>query len=1263
MQALRHGLLGMSGRRLVPLLIFLVALLAIGIRYQYQMDQMVAEVEAIETQRLRDRLGIDQNRIDVRMGMSDPLTLRRIVSALGLHDGLDHAYLVSPRNAVLASLSRADIGRTLDEALSRVGERERERLRALLTGPVSTGIDISVDRKASLLTGWVPLLDGHRLGVLVDIGVPLAQRRHLAQQELAAEALAALGVATLLALLLHLIWFRRAQKLVTALDRMGTGDLSARAGLTGEDELAQIGRATDHMAWQLQADRTVALHLSELVNRSPLVVIEWRREPGWPVHYVNDNIRQWGYDPQALVGGRVPFASLLHPDDAEWVGVEVDRFLEQGPDEYHQEYRILRADGSTAWVHDHTRHERDEHGQVVRISGILLDISAQKEAQLAQREQAELLRMFYELPFLGMAISSPTDKRWLQVNDQLCEILGYPREELLRKTWAEMTPPGDLERNVALFDDLIAGLRSGYRMSKRFVRKDGRMVHTEIDVRAVRDEIGQVRQLFATIQDVSERKRYEQALQQMQDQMLKAQRLGNMGSWTIDLRSRRFSASPQALVIYGTDPARPEMSLEEADALVVPEDRALVREAVRRGASTGEPSDLRCRVLNPVRGVRHLHVRAEFEREDGQFVRCVGMVVDETDLVEAQRDRDRLVSVLEATPDIVSMADPQGQVFYFNRAGYEVLGLPHDAPLADAISRVHPPWAARLVKEEAIPVAIAQGRWLGETAVNGADGREIPMSQMILSHHGPDGQLMYLSTILRDISERKAAEAALREQGRVLAEAQDLSRMGNWRIDLRSRQVSWSRALFPLLGFDPDTDQASMENFLATVHPDDRARMERTMQEHLGGKDGETRVVEHRVVMPEGVRYLETRARLSCDEQGKPMRLFGTTMDVTERVLASQVVTELKDMLEQAETVSLLGSWAGDAETQRLNVSAQLFRNLGLEPADRPPSDEQYLERIHPDDRPVVMEDMRTLRAGGPPEDFVFRTNPAHGPVRWMRRTARRIDRSAQGLQPRYIGTVLDITESVHAEEQLRHINQALEQRVAERTAQLSQANQELEAFSYTVSHDLKAPLRGIDGYSQLLVEEYGDKLDEEGRHFVRRIRHGVQQMGELISDLLEYSRMERRDMAAGPVAIRPLVESVLEGFHADIERQGAQVRTGLDDFTLALDREGISVVLRNLIGNALKFSRDSSPPEVEIGSRVENGRRVLWVRDNGVGFDMKYHHRMFGIFQRLHRAEEFPGTGVGLALVAKAVQRMGGRVWAESIPGAGATFYLEFPQ
>jgi signal transduction histidine kinase len=367
-------------------------------------------------------------------------------------------------------------------------------------------------------------------------------------------------------------------------------------------------------------------------------------------------------------------------------------------------------------------------------------------------------------------------------------------------------------------------------------------------------------------------------------------------------------------------------------------------------------------------------------------------------------------------------------------------------------------------------------------------------------------------------------------------------------------------------------------------------------------------------------------------------------------------------MLEQAEAVSRLGSWAFDSDTGHLRWSPQMFRNMGMPWSEVPPSIDAYCERIHPDDVRQVRAAIERLVHAQDVPTVAFRTHPAFGPARWMRRTVHRIPRDAEGRGPRYIGILLDITEAVEAEERLSRLNQELERRVAERTEQLSVANRELEAFSYTVSHDLKAPLRGIDGYSQLLVEEYGARLDDDGRLFVQRIRQGVQQMVELISDLLEYSRMERRDMAQEPVSLQPLIEQILDSYHADIEQQGTQVRLSLEPVTLPLDREGISVVLRNLIGNALKFSRGSAAPAIEVGVSTESGRRILWVRDNGVGFDMKYHDRIFGIFQRLHRPEEFPGTGVGLALVAKAVQRMGGRVWAESALGAGATFYLEFP-
>jgi signal transduction histidine kinase len=322
---------------------------------------------------------------------------------------------------------------------------------------------------------------------------------------------------------------------------------------------------------------------------------------------------------------------------------------------------------------------------------------------------------------------------------------------------------------------------------------------------------------------------------------------------------------------------------------------------------------------------------------------------------------------------------------------------------------------------------------------------------------------------------------------------------------------------------------------------------------------------------------------------------------------------------------------------------------------------EDYLERLHPDDRAHVAAFMLAMSRGESVSDSSFRTNPAHGELRWFQGTVRRQDRDVSQM-PLYSGTMLDITPVKQAEELLRRTNEALEQRVQERTAQLSEANHELEAFSYTVSHDLRAPLRGIDGYSQLLLEEYGPQLDEEGRHFVERVRAGVSQMSELISDLLDYSHLDRQTMGSDSVEVQPAIERLLELYASDIERNRAEVVQQVEPLTLRLDREGFKLALRNLIGNALKFSCSAAAPRIEIGASQRGQSCLIWVKDNGVGFDMQYHDRIFGIFQRLHRAEDYPGTGVGLALVSKAVQRMGGRVWAQSEVGQGATFYLEFP-
>lgn len=276
------------------------------------------------------------------------------------------------------------------------------------------------------------------------------------------------------------------------------------------------------------------------------------------------------------------------------------------------------------------------------------------------------------------------------------------------------------------------------------------------------------------------------------------------------------------------------------------------------------------------------------------------------------------------------------------------------------------------------------------------------------------------------------------------------------------------------------------------------------------------------------------------------------------------------------------------------------------------------------------------------------------------------LEKQAKALQNTNTRLHLEITEHQQTQQDIFHLNQELEQRVIQRTSQLKVANQELEAFSYSVSHDLRAPLRSIDGFSQALLDDYGERLDAEGQEFLRRVRAASQRMAQLIDDLLYLSRITRGEMIRQPVDLSGLAELVAQELQQNNPQRQVEIVIQ-PKVTADGDPRLLRAVLENLLGNAWKFTGQREQGRIEFG--MERNRSttidalpvesVYYVRDNGAGFDPAYAEKLFGVFQRLHRVDEFPGTGIGLATVQRIIHRHGGKVWADGEVGKGATFFF----
>jgi PAS domain S-box-containing protein len=379
-----------------------------------------------------------------------------------------------------------------------------------------------------------------------------------------------------------------------------------------------------------------------------------------------------------------------------------------------------------------------------------------------------------------------------------------------------------------------------------------------------------------------------------------------------------------------------------------------------------------------------------------------------------------------------------------------------------------------------------------------------------------------------------------------------------------------------------------------------------------------------------------------------------------ERKRAEESLRLMNERFTLATRAGRLGVWDWDLQKNELIWDSRMYELYGVKREDFAGAYEAWLQGIHPDDRAASDEISKQAQRGEREYDTEFRVVWPDGSIHYLKAYGQFV-KDAEGKRVRMTGVNYDITELKEAEHKVTELNRDLERRVNERTAQLETANKELEAFSYSVSHDLRTPLRAIDGFSHILLEDYAGKLDDEGKRLLNVVRTNTSRMGQLIDDILQFSRSGRLEMTLSEIDMEQLAREICAELQPSAA--GGKLQFEIESIPAARgDRAMMHQVFVNLLSNAIKFSRTNKTPKVLVGASVKEEETVYFVKDNGVGFDMQYVDKLFGVFQRLHSVNEFEGTGIGLAIVKRIIDRHGGRVWAEGKVNEGATIYFALP-
>lgn len=642
--------------------------------------------------------------------------------------------------------------------------------------------------------------------------------------------------------------------------------------------------------------------------------------------------------------------------------------------------------------------------------------------------------------------------------------------------------------------------------------------------------------------------------------------------------------------------------------------------------------------------------------ETGRVVGASSIARDISERKKAEEDLRRAArysrSLIEASLDPLVTISKEGKITDVNEATEKATGIPrHRLIGSDFCDYFTDPGKARAGYQQVFEKGLV---WDYPLAIRNPSGSAMEVLYNATVFKGPNGEVEGVFAAARDITERKRAVDELQLSRERLTLAQNAAHAGTFDWDIQNNVNLWTPEVEAVHGLAPGEFGGKYEDWEAMVLPEDLPAARSCIASSLASGEfaGEWRIRRRN----DGeIRWITARAKILYDAHGKPWRMIGLNMDVTERKQAEAALLDSEQKFRTlANSVPQL-VWMCTPEGLNVYFNHRWVDYTGLTLEES--YGRNWSKPFHPDDQQAAWDAWNHAVATGDTYRIDCRLRAANGDYRWfLIKGVPMCDED--GRIVRWFGTCTDIDDLKRAEGEIRTLNEQLEDRVRQRTAQLESANKELEAFTYSVSHDLRAPLRHISGFSKILVEEFAGNLPSEAQHHLQRIQEGTRRMGQLVDDLLNLGRVGRKEFSRKVAGLRFIVDEVIDSLKPEIGDRHVEWKIG-DLPYLECDTALVRQVFQNLLSNALKFTRPRSQAVIEIGQEQRGGQSVVYVRDNGVGFSMKYADKLFGVFQRLHRAEDFEGTGVGLATVQRIIQKHGGRIWAEAELDKGAAFYF----